>query len=40
MTQNAEGKVMVVNSGKLLERKLKRSDNQSGDGEREEGEGQ
>lgn len=40
MTQNAEGKVMVVNSGKLLEREMKRPDNRSGDGERGEREGQ
>lgn len=31
---------MVVNSGKVLERKLKRSGNQSGDGEKGEREGQ
>lgn len=36
MAQNAEGKVMVVNSGKVLERKLKNAGNQSGDGERGE----
>lgn len=34
MTQNGEGNVIVVSSGKVLERKLKRSVHQSGGGER------
>lgn len=36
MTQNAEGKVTVVSSGKVLETKLKRPGNQIGGGERGE----
>lgn len=36
MTQNAEGKVIVVSYGKVLERKLKRPGNQIGGGERGE----
>ena len=40
MTQNGEGNVIMVISGKVLERKLKRSVHQSGGGEREKmGEG-
>lgn len=35
MIQNAEGRIMVVNSEKALERKLKRPGNQTGEkGER------
>lgn len=36
MIQNAEGRIMVVNSEKALERKLKRPGNQISGGERGE----